>query len=152
MSEQITEKEIRANLELALKHKDADFARLGIQVAMINNIEIHKMTDLHFPLMLLLAAPKQETRGRPKDKNSKMQNWFFNMACMAKSEITGESFSYTWAAHCDRTRPKAIGDEIWRSAGILLQMMQEGDARALRAARMFELTESDLEPLAVVNK
>ena len=152
MSVNITEKEIRSALEDAIKYKNPNHARLAISLAMLNNIEIHKMTDLHFSLMLLLAAPKAETRGRPKDKDASLQNWFFNMACMVKSELTGASFSYTWAEYSSRTRPKALNYEMWRAAGILLQMMQENDRRALTAARVFELTESDLEPLAVVNK
>tara|TARA_Y100001956_G_C4055033_1_gene156795 strand:+ start:242 stop:694 length:453 start_codon:yes stop_codon:yes gene_type:complete len=145
VSDEITETKIRKYLEDAMEYKDPGYAALAIRVAMLNGIEIHKMTDLHYGLMLLLAMPEQEKRGRPKDPQAKLKTWFLNMACKLKAEINGASFSKTWAAYCDhRTRPKATDNEIWRCAGILLQMMKEGDKRAIVAVRAFELTEADL--------
>jgi len=149
----VTEKEIRSMLEYALADKDADAARTAIQAAILGGVELHKMTDLHFRLMLTLAMPEPESRGRPKDPTAAQFTWLLNMACKIKSEITGNSFSKTWAEYCDfQTRPRITTDEIWRCAGILLYLVKDKHPKALRALSIFELCESDISPFYVVNK
>lgn len=114
-----TESEIRKMLGHALETKDLAGAKTIIQFAVLDEVPIHKMTDLHFSLMLLLASPDKETRGRPKKPSAEFRNWYLNHACKIKSDIDGCSFSSTWEEHCSETRPKKTTDELWRCAGIL---------------------------------
>lgn len=148
-----TANEIRAILEYALENRDPQAARTAIRIGIQENIEVHKMDDLHFGLMLLLAMPEPEKRGRPNDPEAEFYTWYLNMACKLKAEINEKSFSKTWAEYCDhRTRPKASVDELWRCAGILSHMVGREDKKAILAKHTFELTEADLESYKDVNK
>ncbi|MGX1199615.1 hypothetical protein [Marinobacter sp. MBR-105] len=148
----ITEKEVRAILEYAIEQKNPDAARTAIRLGVWGKAGVYKMDDLHFPLLLLLAMPEGEKRGRPKDPDGDLKLWFLNIACKVKAEIEGESFSKTWATYCDRTRPKMVEDELWRCAGNLMIFVNKGYKDAVNAARIFELSADDLKPLAVVKK
>lgn len=148
-----TEAEIRCVLEYAIREQDPDAARTAIIVGFADGIELHKMTDLHFPAMLLLAAPKKEKRGRPKSPDSEDYTWYLNMACKIRADIDGESYSKTWAAYCDhRTRPKAVDYELWRCAGILEMLTRRDWKSPQLAIEVFELTPEILETYKSVNK
>ena len=152
MSEQITEKEARAILEYALETRDPAAAQTAIRLSVWDGVPIEKMADLHFSLMLLLAMPEPEKRGRPKDPDAENYTWYLNMACKIKAELDGQSFSKTWSAYCDRARPRALDYELWRCAGILRLLKKRKFSRAIAALNTFQLADTDLEPLAVVNK
>lgn len=141
----ITEDEIRGMLEYAIEDKNKGMAQTCIRAAMAIGISIHKMTDLHFGLMLLLASPDPENRGRPNDPDAELLTWLLNMACKIKADIEQRSFSYTWSAYCDRTRPKKTADELWRCAGILQFMLQKENKQAIQAVATFELSPSDIK-------
>lgn len=142
----VTEKEVRAILEYAISQREPEAARVAISVAMADGVELHKMTDLHFSLMLLLAAPEPEKRGRPKDPDAEMYLYYLNLACKIRAQIDEKTFSYTWAAYCDRARPKATDDELWRCAAILEHLSLRDWKGAKRAMQVFQLTLQDLQP------
>ena len=144
-----TASEIRERLEHALGEKDLAAAKMVIRFALLDDVSIHKMTDLHFSLMLLLASPDKETRGRPKKPSAEFRNWYLNHACKIKSDIDGRSFSSTWEEYCSETRPKITADELWRCAGILLLMLKHEDRDAKFAVSTFKLSKSEIELYAV---
>lgn len=148
MSE-LTEHELRKYLEHAIAEKDSTGAKELIRLAIWHRVPMSEMTDLHFSLMLLLASPDKETRGRPKKPSAEFRNWYLNHACKIKSDIDGRSFSSTWEEHCSETRPKKTTDELWRCAGILQLMLSHEDRDAKFAVSTFKLSKSDLALYAV---
>lgn len=148
----LTASEIREVLEYAIAKRDPEAARTAIRIGVWDKAEVYKMADLHFELMLLLAMPEPEKRGRPKDPEAEYYTWYLNMACKLKADIEGGSFSKTWTAYCERTRPKAVDYELWRCAGILEHLSGKGWRRAIAAVSRFELSKADLEAYKVVKK
>ncbi|PFG54553.1 hypothetical protein ATG98_3817 [Marinobacter sp. LV10R520-4] len=148
----MNENTLRLLLENALELKKPEYARSLIRVAMADNLPIEKLTDLHFRAMLLLAAPEQETRGRPQDPAADRLLWLLNLACKVKAEITGASFSKTWAAFCEKTRPRIDTNDLWRCSNILLLLIRNNNREARIAIKAFELTTTDLKPWSIVNK
>lgn len=144
--------EVRELLLFALEKQDPEAARTVIRYAVIEGQPIEELTDLHFTLMLLLSGPDKDTRGRPKEKGTPILHYFLNLACKVKAEIEGISFSKTWSAYCDKTRPKMRGDELWRCAGVLLTGLAENMREADIAVRTFQLSEADLKSMSVVKK
>src|SRR5690554_1759358 len=148
----ITPAMLRTLLEYAIRERDVEAARTAIAVGMADDSDLHTMTDLHFPLMLLLAAPEPETRGRPRDPETESYTWYLNMACKIRADKDGASFTKTWAAYCERTRPKAVDYDLWRCAGILELLARREWKHAIAAINKFELTAEDLEAYKAVKK
>lgn len=97
--------------------------------------------------MMLLALPKREKRGRKKDERTKKKLYRLQMACLVKSELTGQAFSKTWESHMSRARPKKPDLEVWRCAGILQDMVEIEQKEAVYAVKTFDLSMDDLKKI-----
>ena len=137
-------KNLRQLLEFSLETRDVKAAKALI----MSDSRIVEFSDLHLSLLLLLAFPEKEQRGRKKDPKTGHLTMHMNLACVVKSNLIGKSFSKTWDEYADnKTRPTIIKNELWQCKGILLQFLEMKDREARIAIQKFDLTEGDLKSL-----
>lgn len=139
---------LREMLESALAKRDQEQAREWIQLAVRHGAPIEEHHDLHGRLMLLLAMPGQEKRGRPADDRTEIRERMLCYACMAKAALMGWSFSRTWSEHIGRSRPAKPEEELWRAAGIVSDLARAGQKEAVYAANTFGISTLELEDVA----
>jgi hypothetical protein len=146
-----TEREIRRALARAIQKQDQEAARTTISYCMEEDLPLENMTDLHYSLMLLLAAPKNETRGRKKKTAQENDIWHLNMACKIRARIDEKTFSHTWGKHCNKTRPTQTTDDVVTCASILQVLIELRSKSAKAAAKNFNLRNEDLDALLLPN-
>lgn len=139
-----TEREIRSVLAHAIRVKDPEAAKCAIQYGMKEGFPLETMTDLHFSLMMLLAAPKPETRGAKKKPAQADGIWHMNMACKIRAHFDKKSFADTWEKHCKSTRPKITNDDVVTCASILQFLIEDESKNAKNAANTFRLSNEDI--------
>lgn len=141
-------------LDHAIRSKNQDLAKKAINYGILADVPLHTMTDLHYPLLLLLllAAPKKETRGRKKSLVPGTSNWFMNMACQIRADMDNKSFDATWQDRCKKTRPKIEAVGLPNCVFLLKWGISRKDRTALYAARTFMLTDEILDSYNPVNE
>lgn len=143
----MTEKELRELLSFCLGQWDAKGARSLIQMAALEGMPIKDMTDLHYPMMMLLALPSADKGGRPKDPEAEFRKMRERMACAVKVALTGDSFAAVWGQYGRGARPAKLDAEPWRCSAFLQDYLDMEPDRAAGLLRQFNLTLEDLRAL-----